>query len=118
MQARGWDRARLIDAADLSDALANRNRETLLGDVRGFGRGGALFQGFPLDTRWRRVVIELPDFHRPGRCTAAPILVEADGGALVIVEGHTRATAYALLSDRSFSAFIGTSSLVNQWFFV
>jgi hypothetical protein len=53
-----------------------------------------------------------------GRCTAALILVEGDRGDLVIVEGHTRATAYVVLWDRSFPAFIGTSPLMMQWVFI
>jgi hypothetical protein len=46
------------------------------------------------------------------------IMVENDAGELVLVEGHTRATAYAFLSDRAFPAFIGTSVLMGQWAFV
>ena len=44
-------------------------------------------------------------------------MVENDTGELVLVEGHTRATAYAVLSDRAFPAFIGTSVLMGQWAF-
>jgi hypothetical protein len=46
------------------------------------------------------------------------VVVEAEDGALIIVEGHTRATAYAVLSDRSFAAFVGTSPLMSQWVFI
>ena len=46
------------------------------------------------------------------------IMVETDAGELVLVEGHTRATAYAVLSDRAFPAFIGTSPLMGRWAFV
>jgi|SRR5262245_14296988 len=53
-----------------------------------------------------------------GRCTAPLILVEVSDGAMVIVEGHTRATAYALLGDRSFPAFVGTSPLMSRWWWV
>ena len=60
----------------------------------------------------RRVIEE-------GRCTAAPlIMVEAGNNEIVVLEGHSRATAYAILSDRSFPAFIGTSSLMDQWAFI
>jgi hypothetical protein len=159
LQAHGWARADLIDAADLSDLQANRNRRALLGDVRGFGRGTGLFQGFPSDAAWRRVSIELPDIQRlkyinhdadwlelsggtrlvqvaarnlqinrriaanvcrtrreieQGRCTVALILVKASNDELVVLEGHTRATAYAVLADRPFTAFIGMSSLMNR----
>jgi hypothetical protein len=46
------------------------------------------------------------------------IMVEANSGDLVLVEGHTRATAYAVLSDRAFPAFIGTSPLMTRWHFI
>jgi len=163
MRTRGLARASLIDAADLSEAQANRHRIGLLGDVRGFGRDAGLFQGFPRDVEWRLAVIEPPDFLRlkyisndagwlelsggtrlvqggarnlesngriatdvrrtrheieQGRCTAALILVEAGGDDMVIVEGHTRATAYAVLADRPFNAFIGASPLMSRWAFI
>jgi hypothetical protein len=46
------------------------------------------------------------------------IMVETDAGELVLVEGHTRATAYAVLSDRAFLAFMGTSPLMDRWAFI
>jgi hypothetical protein len=42
------------------------------------------------------------------------IMVETNSGDLVLVEGHTRATAYAVPSDRAFPAFIGTSPLMTR----
>ena len=163
LQERGWDRNNLIDAPNLSDTQANRDRISLLGAVRGYGRGTGLFCSFPGDTKWRRVLVELPDLQRlkyigedqdwfrlssgtrlvqdgarnletdpriaarvsqtqqeieQGRCRAALILVETNSGEIVVLEGNTRATAYAILFDRSFSAFIGTSPLMNVWPFV
>jgi hypothetical protein len=163
IRLRGLDRASLIDAADLSDAQANRDRMNLLSDVRGFGRGIGLFAGFPVHVEWKLAVIETADFGRlkyisndadwlnlsggtrfvedgarnlesndriaanvhaaqheieQGRCTAPLILAEVDDGSLVIVEGHTRATAYVVLSDRSFTALIGASPLMRRWAFV
>jgi len=157
MQRRGLDLASVIGTADHSAA---RNRRDVLGDVRGYGLGVALFEGFPADVRWRRVVIEPRDLPRlkyirndsdwlnltggtrlvqdgarnlasnatiadkvrgaqrdieQGRCPDELILVEADDGALVIVEGHTRATAYAVLADRSFPALVGTSPHMGNW---
>lgn len=157
------DRASLIDAADLADARASGIRKDVLGAVRGYGRNGALFTGFPRDTTWCRVQIEPSDFHRlksiskdeqwteltggtrliqeaarnldayperavgvhdairrieQGLPVAELIMVENNSGDLILVEGHTRATAYAVLSDRAFPAFIGTSPLMGRWAFV
>src|SRR5262249_36797219 len=42
------------------------------------------------------------------------IMVETGCGDLVLVEGHTRATAYAVLYDRAFQSFIGISPLMGQ----
>jgi hypothetical protein len=46
------------------------------------------------------------------------IMVETNSSDLILVEGHTRATAYAVLSDRAFPAFIGTSPLMSRWHFI
>jgi hypothetical protein len=157
------DRVSLIDAANLADARAGGIRKVLLGAVRGYGRGVALFTGFPLDTKWRRLQVEPSDFHRlkcisrderwseltagtrlirdaarnldtypelavrvraaierieQGLPVAELVMVENDVGDLVLVEGHTRATAYAVLADRSFQSFVGTSSRMGQWAFI
>jgi hypothetical protein len=64
MQGLGLNRADLIDAPDLADANANRNRRAVLGRVRGFGCGDELFKGFPLDVQWRSVEVEPTDFPR------------------------------------------------------
>jgi hypothetical protein len=46
------------------------------------------------------------------------IMVETNSSDLILVEGHTRATAYVVLSDRAFPAFIGTSPLMSRWHFI
>src|SRR4051812_27282618 len=63
LEDRGLDRARLIDHGDLTDEDASRIRMAVLDDVRGFGRRVWLFQGFPTNTAWRRVLVEPSDFH-------------------------------------------------------
>jgi hypothetical protein len=158
MRVRGLAREGLMDG----DADAKHNRRVILGEVRGFGRNNLLFGGFPGDTSWRRVLVELPDFDRlkyinrdagwlglsrgtrlvrdgahyldsnqhirekvlgarreieQNRCTAELILVEADDGALVVVEGHTRATAYIVLG-RPFLALVGKSPSMSTWHFI
>jgi hypothetical protein len=163
LRERALDRTSLIDVADLADAHAVDIRKDVLGALRGYGRNGKLFTGFPLDTAWRRVAVEPSDFHRLkcissderwSKLTAGTrlireaarnldvcselgvsvhntiqrvkqrlrvaelIMVEANSDDLILVEGHTRATAYAVLSDREFPAFIGTSPLMAQWAFI
>jgi hypothetical protein len=56
------DRSTLIDNGDLNDGSANHVRGAVLGMVRGYGRNGFLFSGFPLDTTWRRVLLDHADF--------------------------------------------------------
>jgi hypothetical protein len=46
------------------------------------------------------------------------VMVETNSHDLILVEGHTRATAYVVLSDRAFSAFIGNSPLMSRWHFI
>ena len=46
------------------------------------------------------------------------ILVEDLRDGLTIVEGHTRATAYAAAGTNSVSALIGSSPSMREWAFV
>ena len=55
------DRSALIDKPDLGDTHANAVRAAILGEYRGFGRNEALFDGFPSDTSWRRVLLDVND---------------------------------------------------------
>ena len=55
---------------------------------------------------------------KQGLPLAEIIVVDNEAGNLVVLEGHARATAYALLSDRAFHSFVGTSSLMGQWAFI
>jgi hypothetical protein len=64
MSALQVDRAALVDNPDLADSSANYLRAALLGKVRGYGCDAYLFKGFPLDTTWRQVLIEVNDFGR------------------------------------------------------
>jgi hypothetical protein len=46
------------------------------------------------------------------------IVVQADGQDLILVEGHTRATAYVLAQPSNpIELLVGSSSLLKQWFF-
>jgi hypothetical protein len=55
----GYDRSVLIDNGDSGDAHANRVRADILCRCRGY-----LFQGFPSNTKWRRVLLDLNDIGR------------------------------------------------------
>jgi hypothetical protein len=46
------------------------------------------------------------------------ILVDDMRGGCVILEGHKRATAYAVVGANSIPALIGRSPLINQWAFL
>jgi hypothetical protein len=48
---------RLIDEADLTDYPTNGIRKAILADYRGFGLSKGLFENFPEDTTWRRVLL-------------------------------------------------------------
>jgi hypothetical protein len=62
----GATKLQLIDQADLSNPLQNRQRSYLLGRVRGYGRNTALFDGLPIDISWRRISITPAEL---GRCS-------------------------------------------------
>lgn len=45
------------------------------------------------------------------------IAVEHDAGALILLEGHTRATAHAFLKTPEVDILVGSSPGMNGWFF-
>lgn len=55
--------ADLFDNPNLNDATQNEARRNLL-DYRGYRKRIALFQGFPMDVRWRRARLEESDVER------------------------------------------------------
>jgi len=158
----------IIDAPNLTDAAENGARRRLM-QYRGYEARTALFTGFPLDVRWRRVELEARDFEtmqyindaratsphwtnlsdgtrlvsvgarnfrqrltdpatqqiadiaqalRNGRCFPELIAAEAEGGSLILIEGHSRATAYALEEPvRAVEVLVGSSPSMSGWYF-
>src|SRR6202012_5701933 len=49
--------AALITSADLDDADQNRARRTILATTRGYGENRDVFENFPADVRWVRVLL-------------------------------------------------------------
>jgi hypothetical protein len=157
---------RLIDSPNLADARENNARERLL-CYRGWPNT-FLFQGFPRDATWRRVLLEPRDFEamryiddadtgrhwvnlsdgtrlvtvgarnvrqRPTNHDAQQIVaiaervrtgsrfpelitVQADDASLILLEGHSRATAYVIeqLFDRV-EALVASSTSMPAWYF-
>jgi hypothetical protein len=62
----------LIDNADLNDYSTNLVRGIVLGAVRGYGRNDLLFEGFPTDTTWRRVLLEPTELRRLTYINSSP----------------------------------------------
>ena len=81
-----WDRAILIDKADLADIYANCARTVVLSIVRGYARNDALFRGFPMDTKWRRVALDLAEFHRLRHVNDRDFWVKVTRGTRLINE--------------------------------
>jgi hypothetical protein len=82
----------------------------LTGGTRLIREAARNFEDYPVRVAIRRIEQRLP--------IAELIIVETGSGDLVLVEGHTRATAYAVLSDRAFQSFVGISPLMGQWAFI
>jgi hypothetical protein len=74
----GRERKYLIDNADLNDGDANRDRENVLGVVRGYGRGEYLFKKFPTDTIWRRVSFDPSELCKLKYINATPFSLLSD----------------------------------------
>jgi hypothetical protein len=164
LAALGFERI-LIDKPDLNDPGANQARKLVLRGARGYGANTLLFTGFPMDVRWRRVVLEPRDFEvvryaanvetwthlsngtllvsdgarnftttgavpgteqitgivntiRNGTVFPELIAAETNDGSLILIEGHSRATAYVLTQfTEGVKAFVGSSLSVSSWYF-
>ena len=64
MKSLEIDRSMCIGNPDLNSEADNSARMDLLGRLRGYGADMFLFEGFPADTRWRRVKLEPPEHAR------------------------------------------------------
>jgi hypothetical protein len=60
LEKDGVDR-KVIDKPDVKDADENEYRAVLLGEFRGYQRNEELFQDFPDDVRWHRVLLDRKD---------------------------------------------------------
>jgi len=47
----------IVDSANLHDPQENTYRRSLLGRVRGWGRGEGMFQGFPAEVEWNLAAV-------------------------------------------------------------
>ena len=56
LRADGHDRS-IVDSPDFANNEENAYRRSLLGQVRGWGRGEGMFQGFPSATAWQLVAL-------------------------------------------------------------
>jgi hypothetical protein len=161
----GLKRDLIINQPNLQSDKENRIRRELLTIVRGYGNRTFLFQGFPQNVTWRRVLITSEDVGklkyakyetwlqlsngsrlvidgakgvcaiqvgenanenivavandlRAGKRYPALIAVESEGGLLIIVEGHTRATAYVLAQvHEPMEILVGSSQQMKLWAF-
>jgi hypothetical protein len=115
----------LVDQADLSDERANRDRISLLAIVRGYRANLYLFNGFPVDTTWRRVRFTQADFGllRYGNRFANGDLFTLSGGTRRVVDAaanfsrtdtatstNIRAVADAVRSGRRFPPLVAVDS--------
>jgi hypothetical protein len=87
----------------------------LTGGTRLIREAASNFENYPELADGVRVAIRRIEQRLP---IAELIMVETGPGDLVLVEGHTRATAYVVLNDRAFESFIGISPLMGQWAFI
>lgn len=161
-----FDRS-VIDLPDKRSPQENQTSRELLGRVRGYGRNGLLFTGFPVAVVWHRIILEqaeLPklkyanhpawvrlsggtrlvvDGARSLRSPENPveaafahipaIVEDVKGGMryppligvhqkdtenILLIEGHSRATAYAVAQLPSqFECIVGSSLTINSWAF-
>ena len=93
ISALNYDRS-LIDNGDVSDAHANFARAVALGVCRGYGLGEYVgnagntdfFVGFPSDTTWRRVQLDLIEIRQLRFCRTREFF-ELTGGTWLVADG-------------------------------
>ena len=159
--------ANLITDADTTDAEANEQRAKILGAFRGYRENRELFEGYPDNVVWHRVILEGGDFQRlkyvdysywneltggsrrpldavatvlsgkevfgvsnqpsidgaeairSGATFDPIILIASDPESdIVILEGHGRATVYALAGKDTYQrlpALLGLSPCFASW---
>lgn len=167
LRSFGFDRSVIIDNPDLNNQHQNKDRLTLLWEVRGYKANTFLFQGFPSDVIWRRVKVYSSDYkfltyanHETWLTLSGGSRLVIDGArnigiistaenananinaivdallkgvtypeliaaqrvgsndALILVEGHSRATAYIMANKHEpIDVIVGSSLSMPKWVF-
>jgi len=55
---------KIVDNPNIKNVLENKLRAKLLGDFRGYKQNRELFENFPDDVRWYRVLLNRDDLHK------------------------------------------------------
>jgi len=82
----------VISSADLEDSEANAYRQSLLGRIRGWGRGEGMFQGFPERVDWELVSLTAEELAEV-RYIAWDWWLERSGGTRLATENARRIRA-------------------------
>jgi hypothetical protein len=90
---------------------------TLSDDTRLVSVGARNFLQRPSDVATQQIAAIAEDI-RKGKRFPELIAAEPDGGSLVLIEGHSRATAYLIEHlEGPVEALIATSPLLTRWYF-
>jgi hypothetical protein len=89
----------------------------LSGETRLVSDGARNLRRFASDSRFQHIVAIAQGIHA-GEVPLPLIVAQHNRGRLVLIEGHSRATAYAVVSFTGpVEAFVGSSPSMNEWKF-
>ena len=112
-----WQRV-LLESRDF-DAIRYANHQVLLnlsGGTRRISDGARNFSERPEDYPDMAHVTHVVAKVRSGQRFPPLILVKEPGGPVTILEGHSRATAYAMVgSAHNIEALVGCSASMSKW---
>ena len=114
-----WRRIALDPSELCAFKYANhRDWVTLSGGTRRVVDGAANIHSIYLANGTNRNILAVVDGVKTGKKYPELIAVEGEDQTVVLIEGHTRATAYALaqLPER-IEGIVGSSPIMNQWAF-
>jgi len=83
---------KIIDNPNVNDEVENNYRAALLGEFRGYKRSEELFESFPNDVRWHRVLLDRDDLLKV-RYMNYSYWIDLSGGSRLVMDAVERVVA-------------------------
>ncbi len=104
---------RVIDNPNISDAAENKYRRSLFGKYRGYGHNTDLFENFPKNIAWKRVMLDENDL-RKLKYINYDYWVELSSGSRRVVDGAKNVVAGVEVFRQSNRNFWEAANIVER----